>query len=120
MRISEVGYFEVTVEKKMLNEFTDGNMKEAFEGQRAVRVTVRLVVSSADRARFSKAAGVRLGSKLPLNMFEEPVSYNGYYCASPDLSIYSVTYAAKPDVYDDSQVPAPAELVKSVFEDDVE
>lgn len=45
---------------------------------------------------------------------------SGYYCASPELSVYSVTYPAKEGAYDDTLVPPASDLVKSVFKDGVD
>lgn len=77
MRISDAGYFVVKLEKKKIKDFGDTYVKEAFADQRAVRVTVSLVLSRGDRIAFAKAAGARLGTKLPAGMFEDAVPYNG-------------------------------------------
>lgn len=118
MRISTDGYFVVEVQKGPIKSMPGDYIEEEFDGQEAVRVTTSLIYSRGDRIAFTKGIGVKLGNALPANMFKDAVPFNGYYCANPELSIYSITYPAKATGYDATAVPVASELVKKLFRDE--
>jgi len=95
MQVGKNGYFTVHIEKTTVAALTGGSMQPKFEGQKAVRVTVGQILNTKDRLDFSKRAGEHLGRLLGGENFEDGVAYNGYYCASPEESTYSMTYAEK-------------------------
>lgn len=115
--ISDVGYFTVEIMKKKISEDPDSHIKPTFPDQMSVRITVRLVTGKGDRIQLARLFGTRLGTELPEDMVEAGVPYNGYYCASPELSLYSVTYPATA-AFNDAEIPALGDIMKKMFRKD--
>jgi hypothetical protein len=116
MHLGKNGYFTVHIEKNTVAALTGGSMQPKFEGQKAVRVTVGQILNTKDRLDFSKRAGDHLGRLLGGENFEDGVAYNGYYCASPELSTYSVTYAEKAaNMVELESLPAAVDMMSRIF-----
>lgn len=116
MQVGKMGYFTVHIQKNTVDALTGGSMQPKFGGQKAVRVTVGQILHRKERLDFSKRAGEHLGRLLGGENFGNGVPYNGYYCASPEESTYSVTYAEKEDNQVEWEIlPAAKVMMSQIF-----